>query len=86
MDLETTVLLIDDGVFAAVKNQLPQAIGAASLEEGLANARQFGATIAVHEESLSERGLSKNDVLDVDLINDEAVSRLIHAADSTITF
>jgi tRNA 2-thiouridine synthesizing protein C len=86
MDLDTTVLLIGDGVFAALKNQTPEAIGAASLKEGLSNAHEFGARIVAHEESLSERGISKDQLLEVDLVNNESVSRLIHEADSSITF
>jgi tRNA 2-thiouridine synthesizing protein C len=86
MDLETTVLLIGDGVFVALKNQIPEVIGAASLKEGLANADEFGARIVAHEESLSERGISKDDLLKVELVNSDAVSRLIHEADSAITF
>jgi sulfur relay protein TusC/DsrF len=86
MDVETIILLIGDGAFAAVKGQLPEVIGAASLKEGLTNALQFGARIVVHSESLSGRGMSKDNLLDVEVLDSSEVSRLIHEADSAITF
>ena len=86
MDIETTIVLMDDAVFAALKGQVPDAIGATSLDESILNAKQFGAKLVVHEESLQQRGIGKDELLEVETIGTEKIADLVHEVDATITF
>jgi len=86
MDIETKIVLMDDAVFAAVKGQVPDAIGATSLDESILNAKEFGATLVVHVESLQQRGIGKDELLEVETIGTEKIAELAHEVDATITF
>ena len=86
MDLETIIVLMDDAVFTSLKGQVPDAIGTTSLEESIVNAKQFGAKLVVHSESLQQRGIGKNDLLEVETIGTEKIAELAHEVDATITF
>jgi tRNA 2-thiouridine synthesizing protein C len=86
MDVETTIVLMDDAVFTALKGQVPNAIGATSLDESISNAKQFGARLVVHLESLQQRGIGKDELLDVETVRTETIAELAHGVDATITF
>ena len=86
MDIETTVVLMDDAVFAALKGQAPDAIGATSLDESILNAKEFGAKLVIHEESLQQRGIGKDELLEVETVGTEKIAELAHEVDATITF
>jgi tRNA 2-thiouridine synthesizing protein C len=87
MDIETTILLTQDAVFAAVKEQIPDIIGMASLAEGLKNAKNFGARILLHSESLQERGLTVEELgFNIETVTTEKIPDLIHDAAATVTF
>ena len=86
MDIETTIVLMDDAVFAALKGQAPDAIGTTSLDESIVNASEFGAKLVVHTESLQERGIRKDELLDVETIATGRIAELVHEVDATVTF
>jgi sulfur relay (sulfurtransferase) DsrF/TusC family protein len=86
MDLETTIVLIDDAVLAALKGQVPDAIAATSLDESILNAKEFGAKLMVHEESLQQRAIGKDELLEVETIGTEKIAELAHEVDATVTF
>jgi tRNA 2-thiouridine synthesizing protein C len=86
MDVETTIVLMDDGVFAAMRGQIPDAIGTTSLDESILNAKQFGARLVVHAESLTRRGIRRDELFDVETIATEKIAELAHEVDATITF
>jgi sulfur relay (sulfurtransferase) DsrF/TusC family protein len=86
MDLQTTVVLMEDAVYAALRGQVPDAIGTTSLDESILNAKQFGARVVVHLESLEERNISKDELLDIETIGTEKIAEIAHAVDATITF
>jgi tRNA 2-thiouridine synthesizing protein C len=86
MDVETTIVLMGDAVFAAVKGQATDAIGATSLDESIVNAKEFGAKLLVHVESLQQRGIEEDELLDIEAVGTERVAALSHEVDGTITF
>jgi sulfur relay (sulfurtransferase) DsrF/TusC family protein len=86
MDIETTIVLMEDAVFAALGGQVPDAIGATSLDESILRAREFGAKLVVHIESLQERGIRKDELLDVETIGTDGIIELVHEVDATLTF
>ena len=86
MDLETTIVLMNDAVFASMKGQAPDAIGTTPLNESIQNAEQFGARLVVHRESLQQRGLGKDDLLEVEILGTEGIAKLVNEVDATITF
>lgn len=86
MDMDTTVVLMDDAVFAALKGQEAEAIGMNSLGEVIESAKKYGAKPYVHSESLQQRSIDKDDLINVEIIDTVSVANLIHEADATITF
>jgi sulfur relay (sulfurtransferase) DsrF/TusC family protein len=86
MDVETTIVLMDDAVFAAVRGQVTDVIGATSLDESIMNAKEFGAKLLVHAESLRERGIEEDELLDIETVGTEQVAALSHEVDCSITF
>ena len=85
-DIETTIVLMGDAVFAALKGQVTDAIGATSLDEPILKAKEFGARLVVHMESLQQRGIGKEELLEVETVGTEEIAQLAHEADTTITF
>jgi len=86
MDLQTIIVLANDAVFAALKGQAPDAIEIVGLDESILNAKQFGARLVVHAESLEQRGVGKDELLDVETLGTEEIAELAHEVDATITF
>lgn len=86
MDLETTIVLMNDAVFASLKGQDPNAIGTTPLDDSILNAKQFGARLIVHQESMRQRGLSKDDLMEVEIVGTEGIVELANEVDATITF
>jgi sulfur relay (sulfurtransferase) DsrF/TusC family protein len=86
MDIETTIVLMGDAIYAALKGQEPEAINAISLSESIANAKDFGARLIVHDESMLQRGVSGSELLGVEIMGTEGVAQLAREVDATITF
>ena len=63
-DLPTSLILCEDGVWNAIRDQWPEAIEMPSNEEQLLDAIQAGVRIYVDEGSLEERGLAADDLID----------------------
>ena len=86
MDLPTDLVLMDDGVWCAVKGQKPEAISQNSVEAALAGAGEFELKLSVHRESLEERGIDQDGLIDAEVVDDEALSGLVKSADAIMTF
>ena len=86
MDLQTVIVLADDAVFAALKGQAPDANATVGLDESILNAKQFGSRLIVHAESLQQRGIGKDELLDVETLGTGEIAELAHEVDATITF
>ena len=61
---KTTIYLEAEGVYLALKNQSPNDIGLASLLDGLSDFIELGGEFLAEEESLKERGLSPENLMD----------------------
>jgi len=86
MDLQTIIVLADDAVFAALKGQSPDANTTVDLDNSIINAKRFGSRLIVHAESLQQRGVGKNELLDVETLGTGEIAELAHEVDATITF
>ncbi len=86
MGVETHAVLADDGVLVAKKRQNPEALGMHKLEDAYSQLGDFGAKLYVHEPSLTERGLLKDDCISVEFITNDELRELISKVDHVITF
>lgn len=86
MDIDTTIVLIDDGVFSALMEQKAGAIGMKSLAEAIESAREYGARTLVHAESLARRGIERHELVDIETIDTQGLADLIRETDATIKF
>ena len=62
--MNVTLVLVDDGVFLVKKGQNPAKIGAVNNTAELADFIDLGGKLLLIEESLEERGLSKNEIIE----------------------
>jgi len=86
MELPTDLVLMDDGVWCAVKGQKPEGISQNSVEGALAGAGEFELKLSVHKESIEERRIDPSTLIGAELVDDEALSGLVKAADAVMTF
>lgn len=83
-----SVLFLDDGVFALLRGQAPDALGMKNFAKGYRALPDFGVErICVSAESLRDRGLSPDDLLlDVEALSTGEVARLMEEQDAILTF
>lgn len=76
-------LFVEDGVYQLLGPQQPDAIASKNLLAALQALEVYGVdTVYVHRQSLESRGLAVTDLaLEVELVDDEQVTRLVRAAD-----
>ena len=86
MDLDVTILLIEDGVFAALKGQKAETIGMKQLLEAIESAKEYGAKVLVHSESLKRRGIGQSEIADVQIIDTQGLADLLQNFESTLRF
>ena len=88
MGMETTALVMEDGVFCLVREADATQVGwRANLSDAFAQAGEFDAKLCVHRPSLEARGLNENEIIAHDgTVNDEDVKKLIDEADVVMAF
>jgi len=86
MDLPTDLILMDDGVWCAMKGQKAEAISQQPVEAALAGAGEFELKLSVHKESLEERGIDPGKLVKAEIVDDEGLSGLVKSADAIMTF
>ncbi len=84
MDLETKLVFADDGVFCLLKNQHPEVAEMTSLAEGFDNAEEFGLKIFADAESVSERNLKNDDLIEIKQVNKQQIRGFIDEAEAVI--
>src|SRR3989304_5974502 len=84
MDIDTKILLMDDAVYATMRNQNPAVIGMSSLEGAFRSASEFGAKIIAHSEALTRRGILESEMVGVKTVKTQNITELVHDADATI--
>lgn len=87
-EMDIRVLFVDDGVYALLKGQDPSALEMKPLGDGFPALKDFGVTqFYVHAPSLSERGLRPEDlVMDVELVDDATVARILEDSQLVLPF
>jgi tRNA 2-thiouridine synthesizing protein C len=87
-EMDICVVLVDDGVYTLVKDQRPGKLDMKPLGDGFPMLQEFNVNrFVVHDESLAERGLTKEDlVLDVELANNSQISEIFNTYGKVLPF
>jgi tRNA 2-thiouridine synthesizing protein C len=87
-EMDLSVVFVDDGVYALVKGQNPAGLDMKPLGDGFPMLPDFGVTkFYVHDQSLSERGLTADDlVMDVEILDDTGVARVLESCGIVLPF
>ena len=87
-EMDISVVFMDDGVFALLKNQDPDQFDMKPLGDGFPMLRDFDVEkFYVHDESLAERGLTADDlVLDVEVVSGAQIAGILDAAGTVLPF
>lgn len=84
---KATVLLIDDGVYMAVKGQDSTALGLPNFLKYIGDLRELQGSIMVLKDSLEKRNLSEGQLAEgVKVINLEGLCQEIKSHQATLTF
>ena len=83
-----TSLYVDDGVYQLCKNQNTEALGQKNFSKTFGALKDYGVTqICVCQLSLTERGLSPDDLLlEVEVVDNESIRHLLVAHSKVLTF
>ncbi|MCJ7618130.1 MAG: DsrE family protein [Desulfobacterales bacterium] len=84
--VETSVILLDDGVFVAIKGQNPSLIEMQSIEKAYDSLGDFGAKLYIYRGSMEERGISETEIIDAELIDEDNLKTMLNNTDAVITF
>jgi len=85
--MQLDVLLSGDGVFCAMKEQMPEAIEHPAISELLQNAILLGGKVYVEKESCKKRGVKEAELLQgVEVVEREKISQVLVGADGNIVF
>jgi len=87
-EMDIHVVFLDDGVYTLVKGQDPTALDMKPLGDGFPMLPDFGVTqFYVHDQSLSERGLTPDDlVMEVEIVDDAGVARVLDSCGIVLPF
>ena len=78
-EMDICVVFVDDGVYSLLKGQNPEKLDMKPLGDGFPMLKEFNVNrFVVHDESLSERGLTVDDlVFEVEMANSSQISEII---------
>ena len=87
-EMDISVVFIDDGVYALLKDQDPTKLDMKPLGDGFPMLTEFDVEkFYVHDESLEERGLTTDDLLmDVETVNSRQIAEILEAAGKVLPF
>jgi sulfur relay protein TusC/DsrF len=86
-EMQVEAVLMDDGVYAAIKSHKPEKIGMPSLEQAYRGIEsQFDVPLYVHTESLQERGIKEEEIINSHSISTDGIKEKIQEARSVLTF
>jgi tRNA 2-thiouridine synthesizing protein C len=87
-EMDVALVFADDGVYALVKEQNPEALEMQALGDGFPMLPDFGVNkFYVHQPSLQARGLSVDDlVMDVQLLDDAGLAGLLVERSTVLPF
>lgn len=87
-EMDVSVLFVDDGVYALVKGQNPAGLDMKPLGDGFPMLADFDVNrFYVHDQSLSERGLTPDNlVMDVEIVDDAGAARVLESSGIVLPF
>jgi len=87
-ELDICVVFMDDGVFALVKNQIPEKLDMKPLGEGFPMLKDFNVNrFVVHDQSLKNRDLSASDlVMEVETANSDQIAEIFDTYKKVLPF
>ena len=86
MDIDTTVVLVNDAVLAALAEPSVRGTGMKDLDKFMKDAEEFGLKAYVHLESVKKRGIREEQLAGIAMVSTEQLARMVHDFDTTITF
>ncbi len=86
MDIPTDLVLVDEGIFCALKGQKPDDIGHQPINQAFGSAADFNINLFVHEESLDKFNIKKEKLVQAELIDDEKLKNKVKEAKAIMTF
>jgi tRNA 2-thiouridine synthesizing protein C len=86
--MDICVIFADDGVYALLKDQNPEALDMKPLGEGFPMLKDFDVNrFVVHDQSLADRGLTVNDlVMDVELADSAQIAKILEEYGKVLPF
>ncbi len=87
-EMNISVIFLDDGVYALLKEQDPSELDMKPLGDGFLMLRDFDVEkFYVHDESLTERGLTTDDlVMEVEVIGAAQIAQIMETAGKVLPF
>jgi sulfur relay protein TusC/DsrF len=86
-EMAVEAVLMDDGIYAVLKGQRPRKIGIASAEKAYSKIKSdFDVPLYVHEESLTKRGITGDDIIQAEKIDTAGIRQKIAEAKTVLTF
>ena len=87
-EMDISVVFMDDGVFALLKDQDPAQFDMKPLGDGFPMLRDFDVeNFYVHDGSLAERGLTADDlVMEVELVDGAQIAAILETAGTVLPF
>jgi len=87
-EMDISVLLVDDGVYALVKGQDTKALDMKPLGDAFPTLEEFGVTkFYVHDASLAERGLTRHDLtMDVEVVDGARIADILSSCGKVVPF
>ena len=87
-EMDISVVFMDDGVFALLKDQNPAQFDMKPLGDGFPMLRDFDVeNFYVHDESLAERGLTLDDlVMEAEIIDGAQIASILETAGTVLPF
>ena len=86
MGLATKAVFVEDGVYSIVKNQKPETIDMHPIVEAYKQVGEFGAKLYIHKESMEQRGLNSDEIIEAEIIDTEELKKIIEGAKHIVTF
>lgn len=85
--MDTKVILVDDGVYNALKKQSSEKIGMPLIADAINDLISLDVKIYCVENNLSERGIHKDDLMEeLVFIDENGISQLCLGADAVTSF
>jgi tRNA 2-thiouridine synthesizing protein C len=87
-EMDVSIVFVDDGVYTLVKGQDPAKLDMKPLGAGFPMLPDFDVTkFYVHDRSLSERGLTPDDlVMDIEIVDDAGVAQVLQSCGIVLPF